>query len=592
MSLDTVVLQAMADECAPMAGSKIVAIEQYGPNEIGLVLRGDAGRHGLVLCVQPGSARIYRSDPGRKSEGSSAFLSSIREYLLAGRFDRIEAIPDDRIMVIHATGRTPSGIQQYQIIAELIDRHNMLVLTSVPDQTIIETLRRVRTGDRDPSSGETYEFPPRPSKLSFPEMTMDQLAEASIEDGPIGMARSLNRKVSSLSPAVAREIVAVAGLSDERIYVGTHETERLKLLWRGLSDTMALITERVWTPSLGLDENGTPIILSALHISSSLAPQTVRCESMSDAIERFYLARAAAELAKKRETDVRRALSEELKRLEKLVANLWKDAAVSDQEEEFRQYGELLTANLSSVKFGQSEAEVQNYYDSEQGSIIIALNPAISPADNAEKYFKRARKARDGKQIIEERLLLSEERLEQIRGLSTQLSDAPDDEAMEKIFYACIRLGLLKADNRKSSKHASRKKKRGDIHPRRFVTKDGSLVLVGRNNRENEVLTKTASPDDIWLHARDMGGSHVILKRAGKKEMPSKWTCHEAACVAAYFSKGRGSTTVPVDYTERRYVRKMKDAGPGKVIFTHEKTLFVAPELVLEEEDSGSPIEP
>ena len=111
-------------------------------------------------------------------------------------------------------------------------------------------------------------------------------------------------------------------------------------------------------------------------------------------------------------------------------------------------------------------------------------------------------------------------------------------------------------------------------------------MLVGRNNRENELLTKTASPDDIWLHARDMGGSHVILKRGNKKEMPSKWTCYEAARVAAYFSKGRGSTTVPVDYTERRYVRKMKDAGPGKVIFTHEKTLFVEPKLELKEEDS------
>lgn len=592
MSLDTVVLQAMADECAPMAGSKIVAIEQYGPNEIGLVLRGDAGRHGLVLCVHPGSARIYRSDPGRKSEGSSAFLNAAREYLLAGRLDHIEAIPDDRIVVIHTTGRTASGIQQYQIIVELIDRHNMLVLTTVPDQTIIETLRRVRTGDRDPTPGAIYEFPPRPSKIPFSEMTMAQLAEASQEDEPTGMARCLNRKVSGLSPAVAREIVAGAGLDDEHIYAETHETERLKLMWQSLSDTMARITERLWTPSLGLDESGNPTMLSALPISPSMAPQALRFESMSEAVERFYQAHAAAELARKRETDVRRALSDESKRLEKLVANLWRDSAISDQEDDFRQYGELLTANLSSVKYGQSEAQVQNYYDPDQGIITIALNPAISPADNAEKYFKRARKARDGRQIIEKRLLLSEERLEQIRGLSTTISETPDDDAMEKVFYACVRLGLLKADNKKSRQHTSQKKKRADIHPRRFVTKDGSLVLVGRNNRENEVLTKTASPDDIWLHARDMGGSHVILKRGNKKEMPSRWTCYEAACVAAYFSKGRGSTTVPVDYTERRYVRKMKDAGPGKVIFTHEKTLFVAPQLELEEEDSGIPMEP
>ena len=329
-----------------------------------------------------------------------------------------------------------------------------------------------------------------------------------------------------------------------------------------------------------------PAMLSALPIVSLPREQVVVYDTMSEAIERYYTARLEVERLKLRDAGVRRSLNEECKRLEKLVNNLLQDAAVSDQEDEFRKCGELLTANLAGVKFGQSEVVVKDLYQPDQGTVAIALNPTISPSENAERYFKRARKARDGREVIEQRLLKTEERSEKVREVRASIPGDPDQDVMEKAYYACIRLGLIKPDKNTGKHRNSKKKKRVEIHPRRFVTKDGSLVLVGRNNRENEMLTKTASPDDIWLHARDISGSHVILKRGNKKEMPSRWTCYEAARVAAYFSKGRGSATVPVDYTERRYVRKMKDAGPGKVIFTHEKTLFVEPKLELREEDS------
>ncbi len=587
MSLDTVVLQALANECGPLAGSKIVAIEQHAANEIGLVLRGSTGRHALVFCVQPGSARVYMTSPGRRSEGSSAFLNAARECLLAGRFDSVEALPDDRILIVGITARTPNGVRSYQLIAELIDRHNMLVLASDPDLKIVETLRRVRTGGRDPSPGETYEFPVHHPKPFYHEISESDLSAAANEPCPQEMVRQINRDVGGLSPVIVREIVAAAGLSDGEAYQKASTEELQHRVWQSFTEAAALLSGGRWNPSVGFDEEANPVILSALPIVSLPENQVSVFESMSAAIEYFFNFRLEADRKKGREKDVRKVLADESSRLMKLIDNLWKDAAVSDREEEFRIFGELLTANLSELKFGQEEAIVRNYYDPEQASLTIRLDPAMSPADNAERYFKKARKARDGREIIEKRLLVSEERLDKIRHVLADIHDNKDEKAIRKAFYTCVRLGLLKPDMEQRKTQSARKKRSVDIHPRRFVTKDGSLVLVGRNNRENEVLTKTASPDDIWLHARDMGGSHVILKRSNKKEMPSKWTCYEAACVAAYFSKGRGSTTVPVDYTERRYVRKMKDGGPGKVIFTHEKTLFVAPKLELREEDSG-----
>ena len=586
MSLDTLVLQAMVDECAHLTGSKIVAIEQYGTNEIGLVLRGTYGRFALTVSVQPGYARVYGTAPGRNSEGSSAFLNALREHLLAGRLDHIETVPDDRIMIIHCTGRTPTGLQAYRIIIEMIDRHSMMVLTMDPDLTIVQTLRRIRTGDRDPTPGERYEYPFRPSKLSLGAVTPDAIREAGASEDPKQFTRFVTKHIGGLSPTAAREIVAGTGLLDPEDYLKVAPAERSSKLWASLTAATERITAKNWTPCIGVGADGVPSTHSALPIVSLPREQVVVCNTMSDAIERYYTARLEAERLKLRAASVRRSINDECKRLEKLVDNLLRDAAVSDQEDEFRKFGELLTANLAAVKYGQSEAVVRDLYQPDQGTVTISLNPAISPSQNAERYFKRARKARDGRAVVEQRLQATLELFEKVCEVQATIAHDPDQDVMEKAYYACIRLGLIKPEKNAGKHRNAKKKKRTEIHPRRFVTKDGSLVLVGRNNRENELLTKTASPDDIWLHARDMGGSHVILKRGNKKEMPSKWTCYEAARVAAYFSTGRGSTTVPVDYTERRYVRKMKDAGPGKVIFTHEKTLFVEPKLELKEEDS------
>jgi predicted ribosome quality control (RQC) complex YloA/Tae2 family protein len=182
-------------------------------------------------------------------------------------------------------------------------------------------------------------------------------------------------------------------------------------------------------------------------------------------------------------------------------------------------------------------------------------------------------------------MVKTEERLSRVRAALNRLGETPSVAGIDRAHEDCLRLGLIREPRPAVRSAVSKKIKKTDIHPRRFVTTDGYMVLVGRNNQENEALTKSAAPDDIWLHARDMGGSHVILRREGKKDMPSRQALFEASRVAAHFSKGRHSSTVPVDYTERRYVRKQKNGGPGQVIFTHEKTLFVEPGLVLKEAD-------
>lgn len=586
MSLDTITLQAVIDECSVFAESKIIAIEQYDDMEIGLVLKGPAGRHALAISVQPDFARIYRTEPARKGTGFSALLNVLRDHLLAGVLHSIEAVPNERIVDIRCSGRTPLGWRSYRLIAELIDRHTTLVLTTDPDLAILETLRRISTGGREIKPGALYESPVPLRKIPLLEATSSHIDAASEETTSKDISRMLTRSIGGLSPAMAREIIGKAGLTDEERIERISEQERKICLWESMQVMIRRLRSKAWTPCIGRDNHGKPLILSALPIYSLPSEQIETFDTVVSAVDQFYIERIEEEKRRQRTMQMNRVIDEEIKRLDRLIQHLWMDVDRTEREAEFRKYGDLLTAHLTQLKRGQTEAKIKDYYQPDHPMITIALNPDLNPAKNAERYFKQARKARDGRVIVEKRLLRSEERLEKVRAIQDQLRDNTDEHVLERTYKACVRMGLIKAKKVSSHSPLAKKRKALEIHPRRFLTSDHHLLLVGRNNKENEVLTKTASPDDIWLHARDIRGSHVIMKRQDKKVVPSKKTLYEAACLTAYFSKGRGSATVPVDYTERRYVRKQKNGGPGQVIFTHEKTLFVAPKLNLKEADS------
>ena len=295
----------------------------------------------------------------------------------------------------------------------------------------------------------------------------------------------------------------------------------------------------------------------------------------------------AEEAAEQRRRTVEKALRDETRRLERLSENLSRDLEHMEREEEYRRYGELITSHLAGLKAGSAEARVEDYFSGDREEVVIPMKPGLSPAENARWYFRQARKARDGRKAVSQRIARARRRLDEVTGIREKLGCGTEEAKLEDAHRACVRLDLVKARARRETGASKRPRKRAgqDIHPRRYLTSNGHLLLVGRNSRENEALTKSAAPDDIWLHARDLGGSHVILRRVDKTQMPSRRTLHEAARLAAYFSKGRGSATVPVDYTERRYVRKMRNGAPGQVVFTREKTLFVEPALGLRQAD-------
>ena len=212
--MDALALQAVKDECRDLEGTRIAAVEQYAPMEIGLVLKTGGGRRALTLSAQPGYARLHLSDGAKKSAASSALLAALRDHLLPGTLEKIAVAPFERVVDIHCQGRSSHGPRRYRLIAELIGNRGIMVFFSEPDRVILETLRRIRGADRPLVPGETYAFPPPMKKTPLSEATRELLDGTGSQATPADLARHLSATFAGLSRDMALEVLARAGLAD------------------------------------------------------------------------------------------------------------------------------------------------------------------------------------------------------------------------------------------------------------------------------------------------------------------------------------------------------------------------------------------
>ncbi len=262
-----------------------------------------------------------------------------------------------------------------------------------------------------------------------------------------------------------------------------------------------------------------------------------------------------------------RLVNEKIEALSKKIKEIEKEISLAEGADIFMQKGELLKVNLSRIKKGMDKIEVINYYKYPPEKEYIELDPELSPYENVDRYFKKYTKYKKGKEKLRDVYKHLTEELNRLKSLKVNIEETENFSWIKEELES---IGILKKE-RTAITYKGEK-----IRVRRFVSPDGFLILVGRSAKDNEMVLKLASPNDYWLHVRDMPGSHVIIKRSGKKEVPFS-TIKYAASIAAYFSKGRGSTNVGVDYTLRKYVRPIKGGGPGFVNFREEKTIYVNP---------------
>ncbi len=571
MPMDGLTLGAMTRELnSLLVGGRVDRVQQTERDEVILLLRALGKNQKLLISSSPNHARVHLTTQNKKSPDQPPnFCMILRKFLLGSRFLSAEQLGSDRVLILHFEGLDELGdLKERRLIVEIMGRHSNIILTNETGR-ILECARHI-TEDisrvREVLPGLNYETPPAQDKLNPVGANLSDFTEALSSQVGLRMDKALQGALSGLSSQAAKEIAyrvsenENAALSEENLPA---IAEKCYSFFTHLTDT----------PTLLVDESGLPLdVTSFVYLSRDYTRQKT-CESLSAAMDAFYAQRDLKERMTQHAHTIRKTLQNALERDEKKLAIQKQTLLDAENMDELRKMGDLITSSIHMIPRGATKAVVPDYYDPEMKNVEIAMNPALSPAENAQRYYKQYNKLKAASDLVIDQMTANESEIAYIEGQLENLDICTTFDELAEIRQELIRQGLMRDTTPKGKKAP----KIPESRPYRFLSTSGTEIFVGKNNVQNDRLTGAASGDEIWLHAKDMPGSHVIIKSTH----PDERTILEAAKLAAYFSKGKNSENVPVDYVPRKFVKKPGGSKPGFVIFTNNRTLYVTPDETL-----------
>ena len=569
MPLDGLTLGLIAGELnEALAGGRVNKIIQPERDELILTIRSGGENRQLLLlatanCARAHLTRVHKNNPLEPP----ALCMLMRKHLTGARVCAVRQIESDRILEIELEHYDELGDRaRKRLICEFMGKHSNLIFVG-GDGRIIDSARRVNeqiSSVREVLPGLRYELPPAHGKIPFDRVEADALYAAMAGmNGPLH--RLIAQTISGMSSQTARELAFRATGSED-----AHSDEiDLRAACQRVAEELKRIPQTV-RPAILFGADGAPVDVVAFPYLCRAHLQTEVCSTISEAMDAFYRSRDMAERIKQKSAALHRTLKKNIERCERKLA-LQREALLGSQRmEEYRLKGELLTANLHLAQKGMREVEVPNYYEEGMPMLRVALDEKLSPGQNAQKYFKLYQKARSAQTLAAEQIEKTGAELDYLEGQMDNL-----DKCQEEAELFELRQELEKYGYVKPNRSRRQMKQLPPSMPMRFTAPSGRTILVGKNNLQNDKLTFTAQPNEVWLHAKDMPGSHVIIVG----ENPDDGTILYAARLAAAYSRGKASSRVPVDYTLRRYVKKPGGAKPGFVIYTNQHTLYVEPLL-------------
>ena len=570
MPLDGIFLHHLADELNMCVGARADKIHQPSRDELVLLLRSVSFTGKLLISLRSGSSRLCITNASFDNPADPpSFCKLIRKHLSSAKITEISQAELERTIIIKFMSYNEMGDVIYPyLVVELITGRENLILCS-EDGRILDALRRsdIETASRLLVPGAKYELPPSQNKVNPLTASPEELLSALLSSvKPLSFA--FTDTISGVSPLISRELASKVS-EDTDIAVSEANSS---LLLAVLKDFKAGLSSA--TPFMLKDIDGQPKDFSFTEIGQyGDAFCLVKYDSFSALLEGFYGERDREKRLKVLSTDLSRLLTNIKGRIARRMSGRMSDLERCLDREKFRIYGELIKANLYAIGKGAETVRVQNYYDENLGFIDIPLDPALSPAANAAKYFKEYKKSHTAEQTLTSLIEKDEKELMYIESVLDSLSRAASAAELQEIREELTLSGyIIRKGKARPAPSASK--------PREFVSPTGFRVLVGRNNRENDLLTtKMAEKRDIWFHTKNIPGSHVVLFTEGKEVDDESLLF--AANLAASFSKAASSEQVPVDFTEIKNVKKPAGAKPGMVIYTTNKTIYVRPNLLL-----------
>lgn len=578
MALDGIFLHFLTRELQGFIGARVDKIVQPSREEIILHLRGRGTSGKLLLSGGAAAPRVHFIEHAPENpKAPPMFCMLLRKHLSGGRLIKAEQAGLDRILRLEFEARNELGDPvRLRMLLEIMGRHSNLIVAG-EDGKIIDAIRRVditTSRVRQVLPGMTYQQPSSQNKISLLEAEPSAILERLEQGREIELSKALMEHVEGFSQLICREAAhfATRGVEVPATRLSREQTERLHFFLQQVTETLR---EERPTPTMVLEPDGCPRDVSCLPVhqygTSMITREYPSCSAL---LESFYADRGRMERVRQRSGDLLHLLASSSGRIARKLVYQREELIQCGDREQFKQKGDLINANLYHIRQGDSKARVENFYDN-GAELDIELDPRLSPTQNAQRYYALYRKADTAEKHLNQLIVQGEEELVYLDSVFDALSRADGEAELDAIRQELRGSGYL----RRISRPAPGKKpaKAQKIPYLRYRSSGGYLILCGRNNQQNDRLTtKEAEKQDLWLHAQKIPGSHVIIRGAGE-EIPDA-TLEEAAVIAAYHSKGRSSSKVPVDYTRVRHVRKPGGAKPGMVIYETHETILVEPD--------------
>lgn len=559
MSFDGLFTRAMVKELVDtIKGGRMNRIHQPYQNELVLVVRANGKNRRLLLSAHPAYARIQLTDePFDNPQDPPMFCMLLRKHLEGAVIEDIHQAGLDRVVVFDIKNRNEIGdISFKQLYVEIMGRHSNIILVDKERNLIMDSIKHVPPAVntyRTILPGHEYVMPPEQHKRNPLEAAKEDVI-AALDWNSGKMDKQIVAQFAGVSPLLAKEIMHRAKFSNPDAVTDAFLSVMEPIKKFDLQPVMIIGTQK---------ESFYMIPLTSLEGEVKTFP------TLSALLDRFYAGKAERDRVKQKGHDLERFVKNELEKNESKIKKLEVTLAEAQNAEQFQLYGELLTANLYAVKKGMDKVKVQNYYDEDGAMVEIPLDPLKTPAENAQSYFSRYQKAKHAQVAVREQIKKARDEVLYFENLLQQLETASPKDIGE------IREELEEEGYLKKRHSRARRKNANKIALEKYEASDGTEILVGKNNKQNDYLTnRVAARDEIWLHTKDIPGSHVVIR----SKNPAPETILEAASLAAYFSKARQSASVPVDYTKVRYVKKPNGAKPGFVIYENQQTVYVTPD--------------
>ncbi|MDH5161132.1 Rqc2 family fibronectin-binding protein [Heyndrickxia oleronia] len=558
MSFDGLFTRAMTKELADiLKGGRINKIHQPYKNEMIMIIRANGKNHKLILSAHPSYARIQLTKEQHENpQEPSMFCMLLRKHLEGYLIEDIYQTELDRVVIFEIKGRNEIGDISYkQLYIEIMGRHSNIILVDKDRNMILDSIKHVPPAVNSYRSilpGQTYIAPPKQDKLN-PLLASEDDILRTLDFNSGKIDKQIVEHFSGLSPLLAKEIVHNAGLAN-----------RVTIPQAFLS-IMNELKQHNYLPSITSSTTKEAFYLLPI---TYLDGEVKSFETISEMLDRYYFGKAERDRVKQQGHDLERFIKNEKEKNESKIEKLKTTLIDAKNADQYQLFGELLTANLHLVKKGMEQIEVVNYYDEHAKTVNISLDPRKSPSANAQAYFSKYQKAKNAIGIVQEQIDKAAVEIQYFERLMQQMESASPKD-IEEIRTELAEEGYIKLRQKRGTKNKSQK-----LTVEAYSSSDGTEILVGKNNKQNDYLTnKLAARDEIWLHTKDIPGSHVVIR----SKNPSEETLLEAANLAAYFSKAKDSSSVPVDYTKVRNVKKPNGAKPGFVIYEQQQTVYVTP---------------